>query len=251
MTWAPVKKQRENMQRNLEGRFAVVTGATRGIGRAVATRLWLAGARVLGTGSTGSGTAPAGCEYRAVDLGDEGAIAAFADELRVAAPDILVNNAGVNRLSPFAETSPEAFMHLQRVNVFAPMMLCRAVIDGMRERRFGRIVNVASVWSMRSLAGRGAYSASKFALDGMTAALAAEVAAANVLANCVSPGFIGTEMLRAALGEEGIRNLVAQVPIGRLGTPEEIAEFVAWLGGPDNTFISGQNIAIDGGYTRT
>lgn len=239
------------MQRNLEGRFAVVTGATRGIGYAIASRLSLAGARVLGTGSTHSGAAPAGCEYRAVDLADEGATTAFAEALRVAAPDILVNNAGVNRLAPFAETSPEVFMHLQRINVFAPMLLCRAVIDGMRERRWGRIVNVASVWSMRSLAGRGAYSASKFALDGMTAALAAEVACANVLANCVSPGFIGTEMLRAAVGEEGIRKLVAQVPIGRLGTPEEIAEFVAWLGGPDNTFISGQNIAIDGGYSRT
>ena len=239
------------MQRNLEGRFAVVTGATRGIGHAIATRLSVAGARVLGTGSSQSGAAPDGCEYRAVDFADEAATMAFAEELRVAAPDILVNNAGVNCLAAFAETSPEAFMHLQRVNVFAPMLLCRAVIDGMRERRFGRIVNVASVWSMRSIAGRAAYSASKFALDGMTAALAAEVASANVLANCVSPGFIGTEMLRAAVGEEGIRNLVSQVPIGRLGTPEEIAEFVAWLGGPDNTFISGQNIAIDGGYTRT
>ena len=239
------------MQRNLEGRFAVVTGATRGIGHAIATRLALAGARVLGTGSTPAGAAPAGCEYRAVDLADEGATKGFADELQRAAPDILVNNAGVNRLAAFAETSPEAFMRVQRVNVFAPMLLCQAVIDGMRERRWGRIVNVASVWSMRSIAGRGAYSASKFALDGMTAALAAEVASANVLANCVSPGFIGTEMLRAAVGAEGILELVSQVPIGRLGTPEEIAEFVAWLSGPDNTFISGQNIAIDGGYTRT
>jgi 3-oxoacyl-[acyl-carrier protein] reductase len=239
------------MKHNLEGRFAVVTGATRGIGQAIAVRLALAGARVLGTGSTPAGAAPAGCEYRAVDLSDEVATTAFAEELRIEAPDILINNAGVNRLAPFAEMSPQAFMHLQRINVFAPMLLCRAVIDGMRKRGFGRIVNVASVWSMRSIAGRGAYSASKFALDGMTAALAAEVAAANVLANCVSPGFIGTEMLRAAVGEEGIKKLVSQVPIGRLGTPEEIAEFVAWLGGPDNTFISGQNIAIDGGYTRT
>ena len=239
------------MQHNLEGRFAVVTGATRGIGQAIAVRLALAGARVLGTGSTPAGAAPAGCESRAVDLSDEDATTDFAEELRIEAPDILVNNAGVNRLAPFEEMSPQAFMYLQRINVFAPMLLCRAVIGGMRKRGFGRIVNVASVWSMRSIAGRGAYSASKFALDGMTAALAAEVAAANVLANCVSPGFIGTEMLRAAVGEEGIKKLLSQVPIGRLGTPEEIAEFVAWLGGPDNTFISGQNIAIDGGYTRT
>ena len=206
---------------------------------------------MLGTGSGPAGTVPDGCEYRGIDFADAVATAAFAEELRARAPDILVNNAGVNRLAPFDEIAPDDFLRLHRVNVFAPMLLCRAVIGGMRARRWGRIVNVASVWSMRSLSGRGAYSASKFALDGLTAALAAEVAASNVLANCVSPGFIGTEMLRNAVGEAGIEKLVAQVPIGRLGTPEEVAAFVAWLAGPENTFISGQNIAIDGGYSRT
>ena len=240
-----------NVQCNLKGRFAVVTGATRGIGHAIAGRLAAAGARVLGTGSGATGTVPDGCEYRGIDFAGEVATAAFAEELRALAPDILVNNAGVNRLAPFDQIAPDDFLRLHRVNVFAPMLLCRAVIGGMRARRWGRIVNVASVWSMRSLSGRGAYSASKFALDGLTAALAAEVAASNVLANCVSPGFIGTEMLRNAVGEEGIAKLVAQVPIGRLGTPEEVAAFVAWLAGPENTFISGQNIAIDGGYSRT
>ena len=239
------------MRRNLEGRFAIVTGATRGIGRAVAERLLRDGARVLGTGSSAHGEIPAGCEYRAVDFTDEAATGAFAQDLRAAAPDILVNNAGVNRLASFADIAPADFLRLQRVNVFAPMLLCQAVIGAMCSRGWGRIVNVASIWSMRSLAGRGSYSASKFALDGMTAALAAEVAASNVLANCVSPGFIDTEMLRVTIGAEGIGRMVAQVPAGRLGTPQEVAAFVAWLAGPENTFISGQNIAIDGGYTRT
>ena len=240
-----------NVQCNLRARFAVVTGATRGIGYAIAARLAAAGARVLGTGRTPDGRVPAGCEYRAVDLADESAATAFAEELRAALPDILINNAGMNRLAPFADTSPDAFLQMHRLNVFAPLLLCRAVVPAMRAARWGRIVNVASVWSMRSLTGRAAYSASKFGLDGMTAALAAEVAADNVLANCVSPGFIDTEMLRTAAGEEGIRALVAQVPAGRLGTAAEIANFVAWLAGPENTFISGQNIAIDGGYSRT
>ena len=150
-----------------------------------------------------------------------------------------------------ADTEAADFLRIHRVNVFAPMLLCRAVVPAMRARCWGRIVNVASVWSLRSLTGRAAYSASKFGLDGLTAALAAEVAADNVLANCVSPGFIGTEMLRGVLDAKEIEALVAQVPMRRLGTPEEIAAFVAWLAGPENTYISGQNVAIDGGYTRT
>ena len=234
----------------LEGRSAVVTGATRGIGRAIALRLQAAGARVLCTGRSSPGSAPQGCDYRAVDFSDRGATAAFAEELAAAVPDVLVNNAGINRLAPFADTDPDAFLRIHHVNVFAPMMLCRAVVPGMRKRRWGRIVNVASVWSLRSLSGRGAYSASKFGLDGLTAALAAEVAADNVLANCVSPGFIDTELLRSMMDAKQIAALAARVPMARLGQPEEIAAFVAWLAGPENTYISGQNMAIDGGYTR-
>ena len=152
--------------RHLEGRFAVVTGATRGIGHAVASRLRGMGARVLGTGSSSSGTAPEGCEYRGVDLSDEAATAAFAEELRAAAPDILVNNAGINRLAPFADTDPKEFQRIQRVNVYAPMLLCRAVLPGMREHRWGRIVNMSSIWGLRGRTGRASYSASKFAIDG-------------------------------------------------------------------------------------
>ena len=120
-----------------------------------------------------------------------------------------------------------------------------------RSRGWGRIVNVASIWSLRSIAGRAAYSASKFGLDGLTAAIAAEVAADGVLVNCVSPGFVDTELLRRMMPAEQIAALVAQVPMRRLARPEEIAAFVGWLAGPENTYISGQNLPIDGGYTRT
>jgi len=235
----------------LTGRFAVVTGATRGIGRAIAACLHATGARVLGTGRGAPGGLPEGCEFRAVDLGEARAAAAFAEELRSAAPDILVNNAGVNRLAPFAETDPATFELMHRTNVLGPMLLCRAVLPEMRRRHWGRIVNIASIWSKRSLPGRAAYSASKFALDGFTAALAAEVAADGVLANCVSPGFVDTELLHAMIDEAQISELAAQVPMRRLAQPEEIAAFVVWLCGPENTYISGQNLAIDGGYTRT
>ena len=235
----------------LHGKLAVVTGATRGIGAAIAMRLRNMGARVIATGRDPAGQAPEGCEYHGVDLSDDASTQRFAGFLGRAMPDVLVNNAGINRLAPIAETEPETVAALHRVNVLAPMILTRAVLPAMRERKWGRIVNVASIWSLRSLPGRAAYSASKFGLDGLTSAIAAEVAADNVLVNCVSPGFVGTELLRRMMSEAQIAELVAQVPIKRLARPEEIAAFVAWLAGPENTYISGQNLPIDGGYTKT
>ena len=235
----------------LHGKLAVVTGATRGIGAAIAMRLRNMGARVLATGRDPAGRAPEGCDYHGVDLSDDASTQRFAGYLGQVKPDVLVNNAGINRLAPIAETEPETVAALHRVNVLAPMILTRAVLPAMRERKWGRIVNVASIWSLRSIPGRAAYSASKFGLDGLTSAIAAEVAADNVLVNCVSPGFVGTELLRRMMSEAQIAELVAQVPMKRLARPEEIAAFVGWLAGPENTYISGQNLPIDGGYTKT
>jgi len=235
----------------LTGRRALVTGGTRGIGFAIAYRLREDGANILVTGKHAAAEGLDGLEYRGVDLADSAALEAFAEEAREWAPDVLVNNAGINKISPFAEIAPDDFDRIQAVNVRAPLLLCRAVVPGMRERGWGRIVNIASIWSVVSRPGRGSYSASKFALDGLTAALAAEVAADGVLANCVSPGFVDTELTRSVLGEEGIAGLVAEVPAGRLAQPEEIAALVAWLAGPENTFVSAQNIVIDGGFSRS
>jgi NAD(P)-dependent dehydrogenase (short-subunit alcohol dehydrogenase family) len=234
----------------LSGRKALVTGGTRGIGKAIALRLAADGAQVTVTGTKADGVAPGGCAYGAVDFSDLGATKAFAALVAGRGFDILVNNAGINKIAPFAEIDPADFLAIQQVNVTAPMLLMRAVAPGMRTRGWGRIVNMGSIWGLISKGQRGSYSASKFALSGLTAALAAEVAEDGVLVNCVAPGFIDTELTRRVLGEDGIRDLVAQVPARRLGTPEEVAAFVAWLAGPENTFISGQTIAIDGGFTH-
>jgi 3-oxoacyl-[acyl-carrier protein] reductase len=120
----------------------------------------------------------------------------------------------------------------------------------MRKNQWGRIINISSIFGVVSKEFRAPYSMSKFGLDGMTAALAAEVAADGILANCVAPGFIDTELTRSVLGESGIAAITAGIPIGRLGQPEEIAALVAWLVSPENTYISGQNIVIDGGFSR-
>ena len=235
---------------DLSHKTALVTGGTRGIGRAIALRLLADGAAVTVTGSKPDGHAPEGCAYLGADLADPAQIEALAAKVTALAPDILVNNAGINKISPFAEIDPGDFARIHQVNVVAPFRLIQAVLPGMKSRLWGRIVTVSSIWGKISKEQRASYSASKFAVDGMTAALSAEVAQEGILVNCVAPGFIDTELTRTTLGEEGMARLAAQVPCRRLGQPEEIAAFVAWLAGTENTYLTGQNIAIDGGFTR-
>lgn len=232
-----------------DNRKAIVTGATRGIGRAIAEALRAEGAYVIGTG-TGEGEVGACNEHFRADFTDLGQIRNCADFIRRTAPDILINNAGINKIGAFAEIDPEDFRRIQQVNVFAPFCLCQAAIPGMKRKGWGRIVNVSSIWGKVSREHRASYSASKFALDGMTLALAAEHSADGILANCVAPGIIDTELTRRVLGDEGIRQIVAAVPARRLGSVEEIARLVAWLSSPENTYLTGQNIAIDGGFSR-
>lgn len=235
----------------LTGRTAIVTGATRGIGWAIAERLMAEGADVLITGTKPDGTGPAGARYHAVDFTDDAATAAFADMIRTDTPDILVNNAGLNRNNPVDRISLDDFDDIHRINLRAPVQLIQAALPEMREKGWGRIVNLCSIWSKVARTGRASYASSKFGLDGFTVAVAAEAAAHGVLINAISPGFIDTELTRRTVSADQLEKLIADVPAGRLGQPEEIAAFVAWLAGPENTYISGQNIAIDGGFTRS
>lgn len=235
---------------SLAGLKALVTGGTRGIGAAVAKRLYQEGAEVTITGRRRGRLAPAGCSFEAVDFADRRKVRAFAGRLAKTRIDILVNNAGINKIADFSRITDQDYDRVQEVNTRAPLVLCRAVLPGMRRRGWGRIINITSIFSIVSKERRAAYSASKFALDGLTAALAAEVAADGVLANCVAPGFIDTDLTRKILGPAGMRKIAKTIPARRLGHPREIAAFVTWLAGPDNTYISGQNIVIDGGFSR-
>jgi NAD(P)-dependent dehydrogenase (short-subunit alcohol dehydrogenase family) len=240
------------------GRTAVVTGASRGIGRAIAEALRDGGATVIGTRTSFPGekadaeveTGDWCQEWLTADFADLAALTACAERVRAYEPDILVNNAGINAIGAFATIPLDEFQRIQQVNVVAPFVLCQAVIPAMQRRGWGRIVNISSIFGKVSKAHRASYSASKFALDGLTVALAAEHTADGILANCVAPGFIDTALTRRVLGQAGIDVLVGGVPARRLGSVDEVARLVAWLTSDANTFVAGQNIAVDGGVTR-
>ncbi len=238
------------MKQELSGFKALITGGTRGIGLTIVKKLHDNGATVVATGTRQVAHLPEVFLYKAVDFLDHETTNDFIEEVREMNIDILINNAGINKINKFEDIDPNDFDRIQQVNVRVPFLLCRAVIPGMKKKGWGRIVNISSIFGKVSKEYRGSYSASKFALDGMTAALAVEVAKYGILANCVSPGIIDTALTRGILGEKGMEEIISKIPIGRLGKAEEIAAFVVWLASPENTYITGQNIPIDGGFTR-
>ena len=229
---------------------AVVTGATRGIGYAIAERLLKDGLEVIVTGTKKNGQHPAGSSYYQVDFLDEDSTNKFINFLKKQQINILVNNAGINKISEFSSINIEDFDRILRVNLRAPFQICQAVIPYMEKIKWGRIVNLTSVFGNISKEYRAAYSSSKFGLDGMTVALAAEVSEKGILANSVGPGFIDTDMTRDVLGDSGIDKLKSQIPMKRLGQVSEIASLVSWLVSNENTYMTGQNLVIDGGFSR-
>lgn len=236
----------------LEGKLAVVTGATRGIGRAIATRLVADGASVIGTGTRPNGELPQGCRYHQLRLEDDASVETLCRVIESEAPHILVNNAGVSNPQGWDQLDAKTFRATQQVDVVAPMLLCRAAVPGMRRHKWGRFVGISALsgtyFGRRT---RASLAAAKAGLVAVHMSLAAELAPDGILANCVAPGFIDTDVLPQLFTSAEIDALAARAPIKRLGTPQEIAALVAFLAGPDNSYMTGQQILIDGGFTRT
>ena len=234
----------------------LVTGATRGIGRAIAARLLKDGYEVYGTGTKNSAERCAelpdlaGVSWLDVDFADRDSVRAFLVALAEIGPlDGLVNNAGVNRIKPLDEVDEADYDFVHDTNLRSPYLVCREVLKGMAQNGSGRIVNVASIWSVITKAQRSLYSSAKTGLVGLTRGLAVEFGPKGILVNAVSPGFVMTDMTRQSLSEAEIAELEAQVPMQKMAAPEDIAEVVRFLLSPENRYLTGQNIIVDGGFT--
>ncbi|MCA3719634.1 beta-ketoacyl-ACP reductase [Phenylobacterium sp.] len=234
-------------------RVAFVTGGTRGIGRAICERLKADGMKVA-AGYSGNEEAAQACARELGVMVVKGNVGSFEDcdravravEAELGPVDILVNNAGITRDGVFHKMSPAQWSDVIRVNMDSVFNMTRQVIEGMREREWGRIVNISSINGQKGQMGQTNYAAAKAGMIGFTKALALENARKGVTVNCICPGYIDTEMVQA-VPESVLASIIAQIPVGRLGRGEEIADMVAFLAGEHAGFVTGSTLSLNGG----
>jgi 3-oxoacyl-[acyl-carrier protein] reductase len=238
-----------------EGQVALVTGASRGIGAAIALELAQRGLQVIGTGTTDEGasriTAALGVlggRGVALDVNEGPAVEAVMDEIvkTYGAIHVLVNNAGITRDMLAMRLKDNDWDAVLDTNLKAVFRLSRAAIRPMMKQRYGRIISITSVVGASGNAGQANYAAAKAGVAGMTRALARELGSRNITVNCVAPGFIETDMT-ASLPEAQQQALLAQIPLGHLGKPSDIAHAVAYLASPQAGYVTGQELHVNGG----
>lgn len=246
------------MNIDFTGKVALVTGATRGIGKQIADDFAKSGATLILTGTQRDQIDRLNKEalkkgrkrrYYRVDFSQEDSFHQFLKKLKCYDRiDICVNNAGINRLNYVDEADMDDWEDMVNVNLRAPYMLIRQISPLMKKHRYGRIVNISSIFGVISRPKRSIYTTTKFGLHGMTVTAALELAPYNILVNAVSPGFVQTDMTRKNLSPKEQEELTRHIPVKRLGTPEDISRVVLFLASSQNSYITGQNIVVDGGY---
>lgn len=219
-------------------RQVFITGGSRGIGKAVAERFQRAGYEV---------TAPAREE---LDLNNPESIRQYLSIHAGEKFDVIINNAGCNDIHEIEQITDEEIETMINVNLIAPLKLIRGMARPMKEQHYGRIVNIGSIWASVSKAGRCVYSATKNGIHGITNTLAVELAEYNILVNTVCPGFTMTELTKKNNTLEQIAEITRDIPIGRMAEPEEMAEVIYFLASENNTYLTGQKIVVDGGFTE-
>jgi 3-oxoacyl-[acyl-carrier protein] reductase len=217
------------------GKIALITGGNRGIGLEIVKIFEQHAYHVL---------APT---RKDMDLRDNNSISTYCEKLD-GAIDVIVNNAGINTIAAIENLNNEIFQEMIQVNLLAPTTIIRLLKNKMGKNGVGRIVNISSIWSAVSKEGRSGYAATKSAVNSMTKTLSLELAPA-VLVNAVAPGFVNTVLTRQNNTAEEIKNIASNIPMGRLAEPAEIARLVYFLASDHNTYITGQTVFIDGGYT--
>ncbi len=241
----------------IEGRVALVTGASRGIGRATASALALQGAVVVGTATTEAGadaiserlgsSSPAG-RGLVLDVSEPASVKELFDQLATSgmAPAILVNNAGITRDNLFARMKPEEWDRVLATNLSSLYWVCKSAIRGMMKARWGRIINVASVVGLSGNPGQVNYAASKAGMIGFGKSLAKEVASRNITVNTIAPGFIETDMTEEMGGDQQAA-LREQIPSRRLGAPEDVAAAAVYLASDAARYVTGETLNVNGG----
>ena len=235
-------------------RVALVTGASRGIGKEIAHRLANEGLEVLGTSTSESGAqgitdalAGKGKGY-VLDVSDEASIGSFFGAIKDShdAPLVLVNNAGITRDNLALRMKDDEWQDVIQTNLSSVYRVTKQCLRGMTKARWGRIINLSSVVSKMGNGGQSNYAAAKAGIEGYSRSLASELGSRGVTVNCIAPGFIETDMTRE-LGEDQADALLARVPAGRLGNPQEVAALVNFLAGDEAGYITGETIHINGG----
>lgn len=243
------------MTKPLQGEIALVTGASRGIGAAIADELAAQGAIVIGTATTEAGAAAIGARLaaggghgRALNVNDAGAVEALIEAIgkEFGAISILVNNAGITRDNLLMRMKEEDWQAILDTNLTSVYRTSKAVMRGMMKARKGRIVNIASVIGVTGNAGQANYAAAKAGIIAFSKSLAKEIGSRGVTVNVVAPGFIDTDMTKD-LPEDAKAALLGQIALGRLGEPADIARAVAFLAGPSANYITGETLHVNGG----